>query len=416
MHLLIEYIKSRICFLLLFFIYGTALGVTKVLQRKKQPPWEKKNTVLIITTFHNVNWFVSHILPFSHSNIEKIFLVCDQEIFSLNKVQYVCPSPLVRKYIPRAISKFVLAFRVALLERPDVIIGYHMFPNAMIAQVLGSVIGRPSCFQLTSGALQLVGGGWQSENPIAAGMQRPSRIVERIVYALVRCFDLVVVRGTKAKKFIRSIGYTGELAIVTGSIGEITPQKEKEHRAIDIIFVGRLAEVKRPEMIVEIISIVKKQHPEIQGVFLGDGPLREKLQTMVRDKDLVDNISLPGAVNDVASYLRRTKVFVLTSEDEGMSIAMLEAMASGVVPVVSDVGDLGDIVRNGETGYLVTDDRIDDFALHIMRLMEDNVLRERLSANAMRASLAKSSVQAVSREWNRYFDLICKHHGCVCGK
>ena len=61
------------------------------------------------------------------------------------------------------------------------------------------------------------------------------------------------------------------------------------------------------------------------------------------------------------SILIRSKIFVLTSRTEGLSIAMAEAMASGVVPVVANVGDLADLVVDGVTGFLVTLDNVPEF-------------------------------------------------------
>ena len=111
------------------------------------------------------------------------------------------------------------------------------------------------------------------------------------------------------------------------------------------------------------------------------------------------HVEFAGKIEDVEARLARTKTFVLTSRTEGLSIAMSEAMAAGVVPVVADVGELGDLVRSGVNGFLVPPGRITEFAERIVTLLSDRSLWSRASAAAVKSVLDYNGKEAVAARW-----------------
>ena len=106
-------------------------------------------------------------------------------------------------------------------------------------------------------------------------------------------------------------------------------------------------------------------------MIVGDGPLRQELETLAAALGLGDAVEFAGQRVDVSSILGRSRVFVLTSKTEGLSLALMEAMMAGLPAVVSDVGDLGDLVRHGENGYLVDVQTPDRFAERIAAILKD---------------------------------------------
>jgi len=87
---------------------------------------------------------------------------------------------------------------------------------------------------------------------------------------------------------------------------------------------------------------------------------------------------------------------------EGLSIAMLEAMAAGAVPVVADVGDLKDRIDDGVNGFVVEQDDIAGFAERILRLLDDEDTWRRCSSRAVSSAIEHSGVDAVARQWHRH--------------
>ena len=116
------------------------------------------------------------------------------------------------------------------------------------------------------------------------------------------------------------------------------------------------------------------------------------------------SIEMPGRRDEVHEWLVRSRVFLLTSPDEGLSIALLEAMCAGTVPVVSDVGELGDVVRQGESGFLVPSRRADEYVDRIVQVLDDAAGQRRLSARAGEIGRAHAGLGAVSVRWDALCD------------
>jgi glycosyltransferase involved in cell wall biosynthesis len=85
----------------------------------------------------------------------------------------------------------------------------------------------------------------------------------------------------------------------------------------------------------------------------GDGPLRGALEARIAEKKLGDRVFLLGFRQDVEAVLKRGRIFALVSAWEGVPFAMVEALCAGLVPVVTDVGTIADLIRENENGHFV---------------------------------------------------------------
>jgi glycosyltransferase involved in cell wall biosynthesis len=106
-----------------------------------------------------------------------------------------------------------------------------------------------------------------------------------------------------------------------------------------------------------------------------------------------------GQRHDVESIVVGAKVFVLTSLSEGLSIAMAEAMAAGAVPVVANVGELGDLVEDGTSGFLVPPNDVEQYADRIVKLLEDGDAWSRMSSAAAESAASRCGIDVVSAQW-----------------
>src|SRR5206468_12582383 len=120
-----------------------------------------------------------------------------------------------------------------------------------------------------------------------------------------------------------------------------------------------------------IVADLRTRHPDIRAAILGDGPLRAELEHAADSLGIRDRVEFLGFHEDTERYYNRAKVFVLTSAAEGLSVAMMEAMSCGLPAVVPAVGDLGDVVRTGVTGYLLDADDHSAFVAAVSALIED---------------------------------------------
>jgi glycosyltransferase involved in cell wall biosynthesis len=390
---------------LLGLVYAAAWLICRCLDRRGQGATRYSRCILAIGTFYNPNWIQSHIRPLARAGVGSVVLVCDSEVRAMatepmDKVRFECPPSWMNAALTRAGAKFVWSLRCALRYRPDLYMGYHIFPAAVSALVIARLFNRPACYQDTSGPLELEGGGWHAENPLLAALQRPSRLIERAAAAVVREFDSVVVRGSGAEAYIRRTGYRGSMATITGSVEPAGRWRGFDSRPIDIVFVGRLCEYKRPDRFVAAIAEVVKTLPAVRAVMIGDGPDAAALKAQADALGIASNVQFLGKRADVDRLVAQSRVFLLTSRWEGLSIAMIEAMAAGAVPVVADVGDLADLVQNGSTGFIVAPDDIAGYARGCVQALSSEPAWSALSRQATRASLARSGINAIARGWS----------------
>src|SRR5206468_7422408 len=111
-------------------------------------------------------------------------------------------------------------------------------------------------------------------------------------------------------------------------------------KALTVGLVARFRPQKRVDRWVEVAAAIHKKNSNIKFIMVGDGPDDEILRQKVSELNLNDIIELPGKLSDTFSAYKRIDIFLLTSDFEGLPLALLEAMSCGCVPVVSNVGGI----------------------------------------------------------------------------
>ena len=150
-------------------------------------------------------------------------------------------------------------------------------------------------------------------------------------------------------------------------------------------YVGRLAEQKRPDLLVDAFADVTAT---ASLVVVGDGPLRSRVEAAVRRSPARDRITLHGFVphDEVPAVLRSLDLLVLPSVYEEMGSVLTEAMACGLPVVASDVGGIPDVVSDGETGILVPPGDVVALTKALDEVLSDEALARRLGEEARRQS------------------------------
>jgi glycosyltransferase involved in cell wall biosynthesis len=393
---------SYLAYAFLALSFGFTLLVARLGRAIPRRQGRHTGRILVTGTFYNTNWYVSHLMPLSRSGAQEVILVGDESQVPVDGVRFACPPWWFSRVMTRAAAKLIWMIVVGLRCKPDLYMGYHLFPGACSALIAARLLGRPACYQMTGGPVEVIGGGSGSENALTTRLAKPSALLERMATAVIRRFDLVVVRGQKARDFLAERGIPGTIAIITGSVCQ--PQTVAQKRSYDLVFVGRMTELKQPRQFVEIVAAVRREVPSIRAAMIGDGSLLDVVRQRAAELQVADCLDLLGKRSNVQTVLSESKVFVLTSRSEGMSIAMAEAMAAGAVPVVADVGELGDLVENGVNGYLIEPDNIAQYAARIVSLLQDPALWTRLSQAAAAAATRRCSVEAVAALWRRHLD------------
>jgi glycosyltransferase involved in cell wall biosynthesis len=116
-----------------------------------------------------------------------------------------------------------------------------------------------------------------------------------------------------------------------------------------------------------------KDNPNLRFVIAGSGPLEAKVVRQIERKGLTGVVSLKGWVRDIPEYLSQTGLFVLSSLWEGLPLALIEALVSGVPVVVTDTGGPKDILKNKEAGLIVEPASVKDLVLGIKDMLKKNM-------------------------------------------
>ena len=129
-------------------------------------------------------------------------------------------------------------------------------------------------------------------------------------------------------------------------------KEDKKNYDYDIIFVGRLTEVKNPLRFVDIMKLVVEKNNKIKMAIVGDGILKGELEKYILKNHLENNIFLLGFFENPIKIISCAKVMLMASFFEGTPMCALESLAVGV-PIVSTATDgMVDLIKNGKTGWL----------------------------------------------------------------
>lgn len=148
------------------------------------------------------------------------------------------------------------------------------------------------------------------------------------------------------------------------------------------VYTGRFVPEKRVDQLVEVWPLVRTEFPDATLFLLGTGSETQKLMDLAGD-----GVHFVGQVDDVVSYLRVANAFVLPSVAEGLSNAMLEAMATGAPVVVTRVGGAPDLVDDGVSGCMIPPDSPDHLRDAILALFRDPAKQTSYGAQARKRVL-----------------------------
>ena len=241
-----------------------------------------------------------------------------------------------------------------------------------------------------------------------AGMRSTAqKRVQRVAYSLAHQIvansnavrDTLIAEGTSADKV--TVVYNGlDLRRLTGnSVSRAEAFKLlglnlHESRRLVSIVANMRHEVKDYPMFLRAARQVADEMPEAAFLLAGEGELMESLRALANDLGLQDYTHFLGRCERVAELLSISEICVLSSKAEGFSNSILEYMAAGRPVVVTNVGGAGELVTEGETGYLVPSGDHEMMATRIIELLRDPARARMMGANGQRIVSEKFSCEA----------------------
>ena len=154
------------------------------------------------------------------------------------------------------------------------------------------------------------------------------------------------------------------------------------------VVVGRLVPIKRLDILIRIWPLVRAKYPQAILLIAGTGPLENELKAAAPD-----GVRFLGSQEDIAPVLQASDLFLLSSDAEGLPVALLEAMSCGLACVTTSVGGIPDVVTNHQDGVLVPVNDPDAFLQATLLLLERPDMRSQIGKNARERILQKYSVE-----------------------
>ncbi len=195
--------------------------------------------------------------------------------------------------------------------------------------------------------------------------------------------------------------------VICNPISSNLPSRYEGNREPRIINCCRLHQQKNLDLLIEAFSDIAMEFQDVSLEIWGEGPERERLENKIRETNMDQRIHLPGYSNNIYAEMRKCSMFVSSSDYEGISNSMLEAIALGVPTICTDcpIGGAREMIRDGVNGLLVPTANRAALAAAMRRVLLDQALAERMSQNGYKLRYEISAV-TIAEKWLDYIKRI----------
>ena len=216
--------------------------------------------------------------------------------------------------------------------------------------------------------------------------------------------DYIVFQSPDIQKWYeKNMQVNGE--VIFNPVKSNLPERFVGERQKKIVNFCRISDQKNLELLIEAFLKLHKDYPEyelfIYGDAVGNGAegYLEKISDIIKEKDVDKSIHLLPGCNDIHEIIRDYAMFVSSSDFEGMSNSMLEAMAIGLPSVCTDcpAGGARAVIRDHENGILVPVKDVESMYLAMKEVVENSALAEKLSRNSIQVRKEQSSEKIIEK-------------------
>jgi glycosyltransferase involved in cell wall biosynthesis len=217
--------------------------------------------------------------------------------------------------------------------------------------------------------------------------------------------DQLLAVGDKVRQDLLNagIGATDKFGVMPPGLGiGKLPGQENSRTVLDLpaaglqcAFIGRVTQIKRPDRFLDVVSEVKKRGLELNFFIAGDGELLEISRERIKTENLP--VTVLGWQSDIERVLSAADIVVLTSDNEGTPLSLIQAGLAGLPVVTTNVGSVPEVVINGVTG-IITSLEIKEIADALEKLLADKGLRGKLGVAAQEFTLSHFGVKRLVSE------------------
>lgn len=292
--------------------------------------------------------------------------------------------------------------------KPD-IIHTHRLKENILGSIAGYLAGRTPSLRTVHGAPEYALPWYQLHKRLIhwldwfCGRYLQSRVIavsEDIAQLLQKDF---------ADNRIRVVENGIDLGSVLHKHGNLAPASYDANKTFRIGLVGRMVPVKRVDLFIQTAAFIHTNFPDLHASFhvFGDGPLRKDLAKLVHDLEIDEIVHLEGHSDDIYQSLDGIHLLLMTSDHEGLPMALLEAMALGIPVIAHAVGGIPKLLDDGACGILVHDHSSYGYAHEIYKLLRNPDISTLIVKNAMdRVRAEYSAVRNAQAILLEYIDII----------
>lgn len=296
---------------------------------------------------------------------------------------------LVTKEATSYCSRLFWLRRYVKIEKPDVVIA---FTEGVYCFTLFSLLGTK---------IPVVA----SERLDPNAMSWNRKLLKKLLLPYAKW---LVVQTQEIKKYF-SPQIQRKTSIIFNPVNEeVLNYREKiENKREQIISVARLYPQKNQKMLIDAFGRIAHKYPSWQLVIYGEGPLRQDLEQLIIKKQLGGRVFLPGRTDKVIPELAHSKIFALSSNYEGMSNSMIEAICMGLPVVSTRVSGTEELIQNGINGFLVERNDADGMAQAFEKLISNEKLRIHIG----KTNIENTKFFLIDTVVNKWLELIWKIKG-----
>lgn len=226
-------------------------------------------------------------------------------------------------------------------------------------------------------------------------------LMKKLFFKIYKDADKIVFQTPDARDYfpeeIREHG-----VIIPNPIKQGLPEWDSVCHSNEVIAVCRLSKQKNLNMLLDAFSLVRKERTDHTLAIYGRGPLEDELKEYAKSLGLDDSVAFRGFATNVHEIMQRSAIYVSSSDYEGISNSMLEALAIGVPSVCTDcpVGGARMFIEDGKSGYLAEVGNAKDMAEKMLNLLND-VEKQTLFSKESRKIREELSPEKIYGMWNK---------------
>ncbi len=312
-----------------------------------------------------------------------------------SRVEYLVPAK-PQKGLWRHLLKTGRGIRAVRRNKIDVIAGVLNTPHGFIGRIISLFTCKPYIHMTVAGHREFwADGPWMEKLNL--------RIFGKGAKALT-------VTGEQTRQYLIRKGIPSEKLFIMPNLPDeaFTRVPVNDSRHYDIISFSRIDRNKNVILFIRALSALKSRYA-LKAAVEGDGDQLEAVMNEARERGvdtMIDFLGYLPALEDKIKYLSDSKLFISCSKGEGFPVALLEAMNCGCVPVVSNVGDIADVIVNGKNGYMFEDtDNESEVVACLEKLLSDEEKIKDMQAEAVKIK-DTISVAANGKIWDRVLEYV----------